>query len=300
MPTVTRFECIIGLAHDPIWWFKLLSAILVLLVAQSVYVYRLRLRSAKVSVQHRLSARLSERLRIARELHDNLLQGVQGLVLKFQTVTDTLPGESATRQTLTRALAQASDLIDEVHARVQGLRGMDGLSSGPAEILRFHGERYAQGSSCELNVNVLGEARLLDPIVCDDALSIGREAITNAFTHAEARNIGVEIKYAQNALVLGIRDDGKGIEKESLVGGGSIHWGIVGMRERAQAMGADLKIRSRAGSGTEIELTVPASIAYPGIHAVEERRWVRLWRSVSEISKRAHCANGALRPLDER
>jgi signal transduction histidine kinase len=258
-------------AYYQTWWFKLACGALAILLAQSVYIYRLR--QAKVKIQQTLATRLGERERIARELHDTLLQGIQGLVLKFHAFANALPAEGTLRQTMERVLAQAREVIEEGRGRVRDLRGKETSSTNLVDQLRLHGKSFLQSSPSELNMSVIGHPVALNPIAADEAFSIGREAITNAFLHAEAQHIEVEITYGPGALVLRIRDDGKGMEPATLDAGRIGHWGMAGMRERARSLGVELKIWSRSSYGTEIELTVPAAVAYVAVEAAQRRSW---------------------------
>ena len=117
--------------------------------------------------------------------------------------------------------------------------------------------------SVELRVGVEGTPRTLHPIVRDEIYRIGSEALRNAFRHAEAKQIEVELRYDERQLRLRIRDDGKGIDPEFLTAEGREgHFGLHGMRERAKLIGGKLTVWTAPGSGTEIELSVPASRAY--------------------------------------
>jgi signal transduction histidine kinase/ligand-binding sensor domain-containing protein len=279
-------------AYYQTWWFKLLCAAAGLLLLQSAYIYRLR--RAKVSIQQRLSARLGERERIARELHDTLLQGIQGLLLKFHALANSLPSESTARRTLDQLLAQTRGVIEEARARVRDLRGVHSPSIDLADLLRSYSENCSQASSSELTVSVIGRASTLNPIACEEALSIAREAIANAFTHADAKHIEIEITYGPRALALRVRDDGKGMDQATVDSGRVGHWGIVGMRERARSFGAELKIWSRSGVGTEIELNIPAALAYPQSAEGPRRQWIEVLRSRlwSRRTRRSALARG--------
>jgi signal transduction histidine kinase len=224
--------------------------------------YAFSLRRAKANIRQRLAARLGERERIARELHDTFLQSIQGLVFKFDALANTIPSDSAARQRFEGVLAQVDDVISEGRARVLGLRGADWPSTELADHLNSYGNSFQQMSSAAFRASVVGQPVVLNPVAADEVLNIGREAIANCFAHAEARNIEVELIYNEKSLALRVRDDGKGMEPETALSGRAGHWGIVGMRERAKSLGTTLNIWSRAGSGTEIELTVRATTAY--------------------------------------
>ena len=122
--------------------------------------------------------------------------------------------------------------------------------------------RDGESGRPRLRVSVEGTARELHPILRDDIYRIGREALRNAFRHAQARRIEADITYGERLLRLRIRDDGKGIDPKLLDAGRDGHWGLPGMRERAEQIGAQLDIWSEVGSGTEVELRIPGSVAY--------------------------------------
>jgi len=214
----------------------------------------------------RFEERLSERARIARELHDTLLQSFQGLMLHFQAVNDLLPPGQA-RAALEKALDRADQAIIESRNAIQNLRSSPRAGSDLAEAVTALGEELAvppngEKSSATFRVSVEGAPRDLDPILRDDIYRIAREALRNAFSHAQASKIEAEITYGRRLLRLRIRDDGKGIDPKLLDLGRDGHWGLPGMRERAQQIGAQLDMWSEVGAGTEVELRIPGSVAY--------------------------------------
>jgi signal transduction histidine kinase len=214
----------------------------------------------------RFEERLSERTRIARELHDTLLQSFQALMLHFQTVNDLLPTGEA-KEALEKALNRADQAIVEGRDAIQNLRSSTTSTNELSEALTSLGEELAgtadsRAGSAKFGVSIEGMPRDLHPILRDDMYRIAREALRNAFQHAHAKNIEAEITYGVRVLRLRIRDDGKGIDPKLLDTGRAGHWGLPGMRERAQEIGARLDIWSEAGAGTEVELSIPASIAY--------------------------------------
>jgi signal transduction histidine kinase len=214
----------------------------------------------------RFEERLSERARIARELHDTLLQSFQGLMLHFQAVNDLLPPGQA-KQALEKVLDRADQAIAEGRDAIQNLRSPTTVGSDLAEAVTALGEELAVPPSGEkspaiFRVCIEGAPRDLDPILRDDIYRIAREALRNAFSHAQASKIEAEITYGQRLLRLRIRDDGKGIDPKLLDVGRDGHWGLPGMRERAQQIGAQLDMWSEVGAGTEVELRIPGSIAY--------------------------------------
>lgn len=166
------------------------------------------------------------------------------------------------RMDLDRALARADAVIVEGRDRVQDLRIASAKSSGLSQAFASMGLVLSSGQAVQFNVSVEGTEQDLDPLVEDEAQRIGQEALQNAFRHADAQTIEVELLFETQYFRLTIRDNGKGIDSQVIAGKANGRWGLKGMKERAHALGAQLEIRSRPNAGSEIELTVPASIAY--------------------------------------
>jgi signal transduction histidine kinase len=223
-------------------------------------------------MRSRLEERVAERERIARELHDTLLQGVQGLILKFQDATEDIPRDSAARRKMEEALDRADDVLIEGRDRVKDLRTSPSPSLDLPTAIGAMGEELAREHSNRFNLSVDGTPRALAPIVQEEVVRIAREAMGNAFRHASATKIETEIIYHRADLRLRVRDDGRGIDSPILDRGRPDHWGLPGMRERAKKIGANFQVWSRPGAGTEIEVKVPARMAY----LRNERRW-RWW-----------------------
>jgi signal transduction histidine kinase/ligand-binding sensor domain-containing protein len=257
-------------------WFRLssLAAFLALLVG----LYRLRLRQLARQFNLRLEGRVTERTRIARELHDTLLQSFQGVLMKFSAVTYLLPDRPAEAQkTLESVVEQARQAITEARDAVQGLRSSTVISNDLARTISTLAEELAPdqtGSDCpEFRVQVEGKSRDLAPLIRDEVYRIAGEALRNAFRHAQARRVEVEICYDRRQLRLRVRDDGKGMAPEVLGEGKRPgHHGLPGMRERAQLVGGKLAVWSELNRGTEVELTIPASLAYAQLPVA--RRWM--------------------------
>jgi signal transduction histidine kinase len=212
----------------------------------------------------RFEERLAERTRIARELHDTLLQSFQALMLHFQAVNDLLPAGKA-KEALEKALDRADQAILEGRNAIQNLRSSTSVTNELAQAIASLGEELGGrdgNSSARLHVSVEGKPHELHPILRDDVYRIAREALQNAFRHAQATNIEAEITYADRLLRVRIRDDGRGINSTVMATGREGHWGLQGMRERAQQIGAQLEIWSQTGAGTEVDLRIPGSIAY--------------------------------------
>lgn len=238
-----------------------------LLMAALWWAYRTAARRAAERVRDRLQERHRERERIARELHDTLLQGVQGLVLRFQAAADMLPADVPARAGLEQALQRADGVLVEGRDRVRALRG------GPLDTRELHealtaaGEELASQWACGFAFATSGSARRLQPAILDEVYRIGLEALRNAFTHAGAAQVRVDLAYRRAAFVLAVADDGRGIDPAWLgEHGRPDHWGLRGMHERAERIGARLEIHGgadRAGSsGTRVVLVLPARTAY--------------------------------------
>jgi signal transduction histidine kinase len=217
--------------------------------------------NARRTLELRMEERVRERTRIARDLHDTLLQTFQGLVLRLQVVYDLMPDGKA-RDQLEHSLRQADQALEEGRTAVHELRSSAALTNNLTQAVRALGDELATDDSAAFRLLVQGATRELDPIVRDEVYRFAREALRNAFRHARARNIETEVIYGKRAFRLRIRDDGDGIPHEILQHGRDGHYGLPGMRERARQIGGKLAIWSGAGTGTEIELNVHGSIAY--------------------------------------
>lgn len=245
-------------------WFRALCAVLLLVFAWLGY--QLRIRRLHRQFEMTLDARVGERTRIARELHDTLLQSFHGLLLRFQTAFNLLPDRPAeSKQVLQSAIEQAAEAITEGRDAVQGLRTSATEMSDLADSIRALGQELADESSADaaLRVEVQGTPRALHPIVRDEVFRIAGEALRNAFKHAGAKQIEFELRYDERQLRVRVRDDGMGMDAEVLSAGGREgHFGLHGMRERAKLAGGKLTIWSGLDTGTEVELSIPAPNAY--------------------------------------
>jgi signal transduction histidine kinase len=228
----------------------------------------LRLKQLQHEFHAGVEARVDERTRIARELHDTLLQSFNAVLLRFQAVANVLPARpEEAKQRIESAIEQASEAITEGRDAVHELRSGALTSIDLAQSIRIFGRELLVGSGVEsgpeFRVQVEGTPKPLNPIVRDEVYRIGIEALRNAVKHADARSIEVDIQYGERQLRLRIRDDGKGIDPVILRRNHKAgHWGLHGMRERATLIGANFEVWSQPGTGTEIELNVPAASAY--------------------------------------
>jgi len=241
-------------------WFEILCALLILLFLSSAYV--LRFRRLNAQIRARLYERVAERERIARELHDTFLQGIQGLLLRFHTAARSMPPESSGRKSIEEALTQSNDIMLTGRRLVQDLR-----NTSRAVTLREELEAIGHGFqglyATEFSIGTHGKELPLNLIVADELFKVGREAISNAFRHAQASSIRVELDYTDRDLRLLIQDNGQGIDERVLVEGKKAdHWGLPGMRERVAHLNGTIRFESQQGTGTTVEVRIPANRAY--------------------------------------
>jgi ligand-binding sensor domain-containing protein/signal transduction histidine kinase len=247
-------------------WFLLLCFLVAGCVGLAGYEWRVRQMAARLDLQ--FEERLSERTRIARELHDTLLQSFQGLTLHFQKARNLLPERTTEAiQALDQALDRAERAIVEGRDAILDIRSPDRVTSDLGEELTSLGEQLrgsiTDGMGTQFRVVIEGSANTLHPFLQVEIYRVAREAMRNAFGHARAGKVEVEIAYSKKLFRLRVRDNGKGIDADVLRHGERAgHWGLLGMRERAKRMGGHLDVWSEAGAGTEVELRVPGSIAY--------------------------------------
>jgi len=230
--------------------------------------HKLRVRQLAHQFNLTLDARVNERTRIARELHDTLLQSFHGLLMRFQTASRLLPARPTdAKEQLDSAIEQAEEAILEGRDAVQGLRASALEKNDLAKAISTLGDELATDSnnhpSARFHVSVEGESRELHPILRDEVYRIAAEALRNAFRHAQARQIEVEISYDDREFRLRVRDDGRGFDPASSANQGREgHYGLPGMRERAKIVGGKLALWSEVGAGTEVDLQIPAGTAY--------------------------------------
>jgi signal transduction histidine kinase len=237
-------------------WF---ASLCVLAVAAILSLsHKIRLHQVTARVRDRLEERAAERVRIARDLHDTLLQGLQGLILRFHFAAERIPEAAPARAMMEEALNVADRVIEESRDRVRSLR-CELRGGGLAKALAEAGDELNWQRSVRFSVVTEGSHALLDPGLEGELFFIGREAITNAFRHAAASQIVVEMSFDGRFVRLSCRDDGCGIDPNLLKGAGKGgHWGLLGMRERAEKLGAKFECWSTPGEGTEVTVTVSA------------------------------------------
>jgi len=251
-------------------WFLLGCVLAGLLALALLFVFRTRQIRAQLRsrLEERLEERIGERTRIARELHDSLLQGFQGLMFRLLAVRSLLPAKpDEAVHALDTALNKGDQAISEAREAVQDLRLSPFVGSDLAKALTALGVELTAGfsGSAKPTYRVLadGNTRDLNPMVRDEVYRIAREALRNAFLHSQSSRIEARIFYGESTFSLSVRDNGIGIEPNVLaLGSRPSHWGMPGMRERAKSFNAQLDVQSVLGQGTEVELNIPASVAY--------------------------------------
>jgi signal transduction histidine kinase len=273
-------------------WFRACGVALAAIVLGATY--SLRMRQVRRKFEMTLEARIAERTRIARELHDTLLQSFHGLLLRLQTASFLLSERPAEAQhTLAGVIDQAAKAITEGRDAVQGLRESIVQGGDLGAAIRTLGDELITQSTTlappAFGVVVEGQPRELRPILRDEVYKIAAEALRNAFRHANARRVEVDMRFDDDQFTLRVRDDGRGIDPQVLAGEGlEGHYGLHGMPERAALIGAKLAIWSEVDAGTEVELCVPAAIFY----AVPRRRrwWLRLLASAMPARARRNAS----------
>jgi len=241
----------------------LLSISLVLAAVVVLFaLYRFHLHQVRTRLNMRFEARLAERTRIAQDLHDTLLQGVISASMQLHVANEHLPADSPAKPIVGRVMELMGQVVDDGRDAVRGLRSTsenaDGLETSLAEVAK----QFTTNEPRDYRVIVEGTQRQLRPMIRDEVYRIGREALVNAFRHSQANKIEVELEYSSKHLRVLIRDDGNGIDPNVLHSGRDGHWGLAGMRERAESIGARLRVWSRARAGTEVELSIPSQIAF--------------------------------------
>jgi len=282
--SAAKLDFSVAPAYYQTYWFRALGAIAFLGLFWAAYQWRVR--QLQKQFEMTLDARVGERTRIARDLHDTMLQSFHGLLLRFQTVSLLLPGRPIeAKEKLDSAIDQAAGAITEGRDAVQGLRASTVERNDLALAIRTLGEELENDSSnhrpATFRVAVEGHTRELHPILRDEIYKIAAEALRNAFHHSQAKQVEVELRYDDDQFRLRVRDDGKGIDPAVLSAHGlEGHYGLRGMRERATLIKGKLAVWSEIDSGAEVELRLPANAAYA---ADRKRSWV--FRKIAGLTK---------------
>jgi signal transduction histidine kinase len=231
--------------------------------------YQVRLSQLHQRFSAGLEGRIHERTRIARDLHDTLLQTLHGLMFQFQAVRNLLPRRTAdAMRSLDDAINETEKALAESREAIQGLRSEPIATSNLAELLIGTSKGFTNPGSSDIKPPLFdlieeGERRTLCPATQDEVCRIVVELMRNAFRHANAARVEAEIRYDDQMLRIRVRDNGRGIDARVLKDGERPgHWGLRGVRERAERIGAQLDFWSESGAGTEVQLSVPAAVAY--------------------------------------
>jgi signal transduction histidine kinase/ligand-binding sensor domain-containing protein len=267
-------------------WFRALSVLAG--VGFLWLLYALRVRRLATSIQARFDERLEERERIARDLHDTLLQAIFSASIHFDVANNRLSADSPAKPSVQRGVELLTQVSKEGRNTLLALRTAASSQSDLEEaLLRLRGE-FAIPSSIDFRVITQGEPRTLRPLARDEVYLVAREAVVNAFRHSKANTIEVKVDYISRNLRVSVRDNGCGIDEELLKSGREGHWGLMNMRERAERIGGRLKVLSRAKAGTVVRLWIPGKLAFERASSNPFWSWLtRLypWRSERIIAK---------------
>jgi signal transduction histidine kinase len=240
-------------------WFLIFCVAAAGCLAWTGFQWRVRQMAARLDLQFR--ERVSERTRVAQDLHDTLLQGFLSASMQLQVAATHLPDDWPAKTMVGEVLDLMRSAIEDGRNALRGLRSWQETCDLTQAFSRISQELAIQRQA-NYGVIVEGQPRSLHPVVRDEVYRIAREAVVNAFRHSQASGIELELKYATDQLQILVRDDGCGIDPQVLHAGREGHWGLPGMRERAERIGAKLKVLSRPAGGTEMELSVPGDVAF--------------------------------------
>jgi signal transduction histidine kinase/ligand-binding sensor domain-containing protein len=260
-------------------WFLVLC--LSLATALIWFAISMRIASVSARIRERSEERANERVQIARDLHDTLLQGIQGLMLRFHFAAEKVPEGGEVRAMLDDALSSADHILQEGRERVTDLRSSTATRADLLKSLDMVGKGLSWNNDSSFAIHAEGTPRELKPAIHEELFYIGRESLTNAFRHAQAQRIEVTLDYGKLKLRLLCRDDGCGMDANLVEEGRSGHWGLPGMRERANRIEATLECQSAPGAGTEIVVIISARRAY-----APAQRWPWLRSLVRRVKRR--------------
>lgn len=262
---------------DPVfwkrWWFLLLCGLAFMSALLAFYSYRLHQLTKRLNL--RFEERLAERSQIAQELHDTLLQGVISASMQLHVAVDRLPADLPAKPSLTHVLQVMSQVLEEGRDALKRLRSSAG--SGSVDIEQAFSrirQEFAAQKQTGFRVTVEGRPRPVHPLIRDEVYRIGREVLINAFRHSQAGNIEVAVEYKAKRLRIVVRDDGRGPDPNAPRAGRDEQKEFSSMRERAAGIGARFKVRSRAVTGTQIELSVPGHVAFQSQPSRSPLRWL--------------------------
>jgi signal transduction histidine kinase len=241
------------------WWFRGLMFLAFAFIG--FLFYRRRQQRLIIEMNARFEQRLAERNRIAQDLHDTLLQGLLSASMQLHVADNLLETDAPAKALVGRVLTLMGQVVEEGRNAVRGLRSPTVPQELDAAFLLVQQE-FTFEKPVDFRIVVEGTPRQLYAAIRDEVYRVGREALVNAFRHSKADKIEVVLEYAPKYFRVTVRDNGLGMEAVVIKDGRENHWGLSGMRERADEIGGNLRVLSRAGAGTEIELTIPGHIAY--------------------------------------
>lgn len=256
-------EATIGLSVEPaLWqtpWFRLV--VVVSAFAGLAILYRRRMSELSRQLNIRFEERLAERTRIAQDLHDTLLQGFLSASMQLDVAAEKLSDDSPAKPQIHHVLDLMRRVTDEGRNAVRGLRSSN-IDSSELEGAFLRVQQEFARPDVSFRVTSTGTQRPLHPVLRDEVYRIGREALVNAFKHSGASSIEADVEYSPRQLRISIRDNGCGIDEKVLKTGRDGHWGLSGMRERAERVGARFQVWSSSQTGTEVDLRVPGHVAF--------------------------------------
>jgi signal transduction histidine kinase len=259
--TGATFTFSVAPAYFQTAWFQAIAACVLLLAGVSLHRVRLWQIARRLSAQ--FETRAADRVRIAEDLHDTLIQDLAALSLQAEVMDDQLPHEpDAAKHTLGTVRARMQRVVSDGRRGMTQLHvGMTGGDDLVAALSRA-AQDFRGPTGPSFHVVVQGEPRLLHPLVGDEVYRIAREAMANAFRHAAAHRIDVDVSFMRDELRVRVHDDGRGVSDEMIEAGRPGHFGLSGMRKRAKQIGATLKVWSRVDVGTEVAVIVPGRSAF--------------------------------------
>ncbi|WP_158790726.1 sensor histidine kinase [Granulicella sp. L60] len=266
-PALTT-ETSVGVEREQVvwltWWFLTLCLAALMLAAFGIY--RLRMHQVRL----RFRAVLDERGRLAREMHDTLIQGCTSVSALLEGVASLQMKNHELQEDLLRhARAQVRTTIDEARHAVWDLRHEEGTALELSASVKAIAAQTTMEFGVAVNCVVEGEAYSVPGAILRELLMVVREAVYNAVLHGRARQIDIQVCYELDRLAVNVTDDGVGFDTTKTPAEG--HYGIVGMRERVERVGGVFGLRSAPHSGTKVELAVERAVLHS--KAVQARRW---------------------------
>ena len=252
----------------PAWfqtlWFRSVAAALVILILYSAYLLRVRLIAERVEL--RVNERMSERLRISRELHDTLLQAIQGIVLRFSSLMDQVSPDVQGK--MERSLDDAESLLVVGRDRIKQLRGQFADKADITLEVQSIAATLFANHRCKVSVETIGTPRPLKAIAYEEIVWIAREAMSNSCRHSKADTLTLQLSFTPGSFRMSIQDDGIGLGADAFSAHNRGHFGLVSMRERAEGIGGRFNVSSESGKGTTVNVSLPGRVAY-----ITKRNW---------------------------